>query len=109
MPELLAPWRNPIFVQFVSHKVGRLLVPYGLAALFISNLFLLHGIYLVALAGQVLFYGMAAAGRLISSRAAVLPYTFVLMNWAVLAGLFQFARGTTTGIWNPGELRGRLG
>ena len=59
MPELLLPWRNPIFVQFVSHKVGRLLVPYGLAALFISNLFLLRDLYLVAFdgAGVVLRHG----------------------------------------------------
>lgn len=108
MPELLAPWRNPIFVQFVSHKVGRLLVPYCLAALFVSNLFLLHGIYLAALTGQILFYCMAAAGRLFSFRATILPYMFVLMNWAALAGLFQFARGTT-GIWNPTGLNRRLG
>ncbi len=108
MPELLAPWRNPIFVQFVSHKVGRLLVPYGLAALFVSNLFLLHGIYLAGFVAQVLFYGMAGAGRLFAFRAAVLPYMFVLMNWAALAGLVQFARGVT-GTWNPAGLNRRLG
>jgi cellulose synthase/poly-beta-1,6-N-acetylglucosamine synthase-like glycosyltransferase len=108
MPDLLLPWRNPIFVQFVSHKVGRLLVPYGLAALFISNLFLLRDLYLVAFATQVLFYGMAAVGRWFSYRAVVLPYTFVLMNWAALAGLRQFARGTS-GIWNPTGLRRTLG
>lgn len=68
MPELLAPWRNRIFVQFVSHKLGRLLVPYCLVALFISNLFLLHGAYLIVLVGQILWYSMACAGWLISSR-----------------------------------------
>ncbi len=62
LPQLLLPWRNPIFVQFVSHKVGRLLVPYCLAALLISNLFLRRGFYLMALAAQVLFYGLACAG-----------------------------------------------
>jgi len=62
LPQLLLPWRNPIFMQFVSHKVGRLLVPYCLAALLISNLFLWRGFYLVVLAGQVLFYGLACAG-----------------------------------------------
>jgi cellulose synthase/poly-beta-1,6-N-acetylglucosamine synthase-like glycosyltransferase len=108
MPQLLLPWRNPIFVQFVSHKVGRLLVPYGLAALFVSNLFLLRDMYLVAFIAQVLFYSMAAAGRWISFRAALLPYTFVLMNWAALAGLRQFIRGTS-GIWNPTGMRRTLG
>jgi poly-beta-1,6-N-acetyl-D-glucosamine synthase len=69
MPELLAPWRNPIFVQMVSHKLGRLLVPYCLAALLLSNLFLLEGLYVVVLVGQVLWYGLAGAGWLVSSRA----------------------------------------
>jgi hypothetical protein len=101
MPELLLFWRNPIFVQFISHKVGRLLVPWALAALFVSNLFLMRGIYRAAFAGQILFYGLAVAG-------AGLPYRFVLMNWAVLAGLFQFARGTT-GVWNQDLSRRRLG
>jgi len=68
MPELLGPWRNPIFVQLVSHKLGRLLAPYCLAALFISNLFLLHGFYLVILAGQVLWYALAGAGWLVATR-----------------------------------------
>jgi cellulose synthase/poly-beta-1,6-N-acetylglucosamine synthase-like glycosyltransferase len=93
MPALLLWWRNPVFVQFISHKVGRLLVPYALAALFVSNLFLMSGAYRAAFGVQILFYGLAAAG-------AGLPCRFVLMNWAVLVGLFQFARGTT-GVWDP--------
>ncbi len=62
MPKLLLPWRNPIFLQFVSHKVGRLVVPYCLAALFVSNLFLLSGFYLVVLTGQILWYFLAGIG-----------------------------------------------
>ena len=73
MPELLAPWRNPIFIQLVSHKLGRLLVPYGLAALLISNLFLLHGPYLVVLVGQVLWYSLAGVGWLVSIRDSEAP------------------------------------
>jgi cellulose synthase/poly-beta-1,6-N-acetylglucosamine synthase-like glycosyltransferase len=108
MPELLLWPRNPIFVQFASHKLGRLVVPYCLAALFVSNLFLLRGAYFGAFAGQILFYFLAASGGLIPHRAAVLANRFVLMNWAVLSGLFQFARGTT-GVWSPENSRRRLG
>jgi poly-beta-1,6-N-acetyl-D-glucosamine synthase len=68
MPELLVPWRNPIFVQLVSHKLGRLLVPYCLAALLISNLFLLDGFYFVVLVCQLFWYMLAGAGRLMSTR-----------------------------------------
>ncbi len=108
MPELLSWVRNPIFVQFVSHKVGRLLAPFGLTALFMSNLFLPHGIYLPVLIAQLFFYGMAATGPLITFRPALLPYTFVVMNRAALAGLLQFAQGTTA-IWNPDRARRNLG
>ena len=37
-PFLLMPWRNPVFMQFLSHKVGRLLVPWALVALLVTNL-----------------------------------------------------------------------
>jgi cellulose synthase/poly-beta-1,6-N-acetylglucosamine synthase-like glycosyltransferase len=80
MPESLAPWRNPIFVQLVSHKLGRLLVPYCLAALFISNLFLLHGFYLVVLVGQALWYTLACAGWLVSTRFSARPVAQLLRS-----------------------------
>jgi hypothetical protein len=80
MPESLAPWRNPIFVQLVSHKLGRLLVPYCLATLFISNLFLLHGFYLVVLVGQALWYTLACAGWLVSTRFSARPVAQLLRS-----------------------------
>jgi cellulose synthase/poly-beta-1,6-N-acetylglucosamine synthase-like glycosyltransferase len=67
-PELLLPGRNPIFLQFLSHKVGRLIVPWCLLALLISNLFLRHGFYLLSLSGQILFYLFAIAGWFVSRR-----------------------------------------
>jgi cellulose synthase/poly-beta-1,6-N-acetylglucosamine synthase-like glycosyltransferase len=66
MPELLSPRRNPVLVQFVSHKVARLLVPYFLAALLLSNLFLRDGLYLVALIGQGAWYALVATGALLA-------------------------------------------
>ena len=74
MPELLAPWRNPVCLQLVSHKLGRLLVPHCLAVLLVSNLFLLQGFYLVVFAAQVLFYLLAAAGWLASTMVGKLEF-----------------------------------
>jgi len=65
MPELLSPWRNPVFFQFVSHKLGRLLAPYAFIALAVSNLFL-RGYYLVPLAIQGIWYFLVLVGILIS-------------------------------------------
>ena len=39
-PRLLLPWRNPVWFQYLSHKVGRLLVPYALLATFVSSIVL---------------------------------------------------------------------
>ena len=82
MPELLSPRRNPIFVQFVSHKVGRLIVPFCLAALFISNLFLPYGIYLAVLFGQVLFYALAGAGWFVATYDARTREATTAATWA---------------------------
>jgi cellulose synthase/poly-beta-1,6-N-acetylglucosamine synthase-like glycosyltransferase len=68
MPQLLVPWRNPIFVQMLSHKAGRLIVPHCLGAMFAANLFLLHGFYLLLFAGQLAWYGLAGLGWLLSER-----------------------------------------
>jgi cellulose synthase/poly-beta-1,6-N-acetylglucosamine synthase-like glycosyltransferase len=124
MPQLLVPWRNPIFVQVVSHKVGRLIVPYCLAALFIANVFVFDGFYRLAMLAQVMWYITACAGWWVSRRPEVLPrttekrrgskgkmgrtlgklalipYTFILMNWAAVAGLYCFVRGRSLGIWD---------
>jgi len=54
-PELLGR-RNRMWLHFVSHKLGRLLLPWALAALAASS-FALPGVWrLAALAGQALFY-----------------------------------------------------
>jgi cellulose synthase/poly-beta-1,6-N-acetylglucosamine synthase-like glycosyltransferase len=67
-PQLLLPWRNPIFIQMVSHKVGRLVVPYCLVAMLISNCFLLRGLYSLFFAGQMAWYFLACIGWLVSTN-----------------------------------------
>ncbi len=51
-PRLLLPWRNRVWLQYASHKIARLLVPYALLAAFASS---------EALARQSLVYGLALA------------------------------------------------
>jgi poly-beta-1,6-N-acetyl-D-glucosamine synthase len=68
-PALLLPWRNPVWLQYVSHKVGRLAVPYAMLAVLTASIVLAsaHPFYAVALAVQVLFYLLAGAGALLES------------------------------------------
>jgi cellulose synthase/poly-beta-1,6-N-acetylglucosamine synthase-like glycosyltransferase len=73
MPRALVPWRNPIFFQFLSHKIGRLLVPWALLVLFVTNVFMIHGLYAWTLALQTVWYLCAAAGYVLSQREIVMP------------------------------------
>jgi poly-beta-1,6-N-acetyl-D-glucosamine synthase len=68
-PRLLSPVRNPIFIQFFSHKVCRLMAPFCLIALLVSNLFLLSGIYLFFFLMQIGWYLLATAGYLLNNSA----------------------------------------
>jgi cellulose synthase/poly-beta-1,6-N-acetylglucosamine synthase-like glycosyltransferase len=70
-PRLLVPGLNPVWFQFLSHKLGRLLVPYALVAALVSSAWLAPDswIYATAAAGQAAFYGLAAYGALLERRA----------------------------------------
>jgi poly-beta-1,6-N-acetyl-D-glucosamine synthase len=70
LPHAVLPWRNPIFLQFVSHKLGRLFVPWALLTLFITNLFMVRGIYGITFLLQAVWYGFAVAGYFLSKREA---------------------------------------
>jgi cellulose synthase/poly-beta-1,6-N-acetylglucosamine synthase-like glycosyltransferase len=63
-PRLLIPVLNPVWFQYVSHKLGRLVVPYALLAVFVSSLVLAtrHWVFGVALVAQLGFYLLAAYG-----------------------------------------------
>jgi cellulose synthase/poly-beta-1,6-N-acetylglucosamine synthase-like glycosyltransferase len=69
-PQLLVPWRNPVWLQFMSHKVGRLAVPYAWLAAFGADLVLAetHLFYRLVLAGQVAFLMLAGYGALLEYR-----------------------------------------
>lgn len=63
-PRLLLPIVNPVWIQYMSHKVGRLLVPWALiGALASSAALVLDGwLYTLAFAAQAAFYLLAAYG-----------------------------------------------
>jgi cellulose synthase/poly-beta-1,6-N-acetylglucosamine synthase-like glycosyltransferase len=71
-PRLLVPFVNPVWLQYVSHKIGRLLVPYALLLLFASSIALAgtHPLYAIALAVQCLVYLLGGYGAWLEFRAA---------------------------------------
>jgi cellulose synthase/poly-beta-1,6-N-acetylglucosamine synthase-like glycosyltransferase len=103
-PRLLLPILNPVWVQYASHKIGRLLVPWALLLALLASVVLARGhwMYMAALAAQLAFYGLAMFGGWLEAheqlktharRAARVAYTFVMMNYAAVAGLFALRRG----------------
>jgi len=101
--DLLAPFKSPIAVQFLSHKVFRLLVPYALLSMLISSWFLAPPFKGILLGGQLVFYGLAAAAFFLGQRAWLpifaLPYTFCMLNWAAVIGSYYYFTGMQTAKW----------
>lgn len=94
----LLPFRRPMLVwQIVSHKFLRPLVPLAMVCAAASNMALAWSgppLYRSLLVGQVLFYGLAEAGRRLGSRRPLgrvlyVPAYLVYSNFAALAGLFR--------------------
>lgn len=105
-PRLLIPVVNPVWLQYVSHKVGRLLVPYALLALLAANVALAPGsaFYALTLAVQCGLYLLAgygawldrqrvrrgpaeSAGWIAVDRLARVALTFLVLNYSAVAGV----------------------
>jgi len=69
-PRLLIPFINPVWFQYYSHKIGRLVVPYAMLSLFFANIALAgeNPFYAAALAGQCVFYLLAGYGAYLEWR-----------------------------------------
>ena len=98
----MAPWlltgSNPVLVQFVCHKLLRLLVPFALLGALIASLWLRTGLYGLALALQAVFYLLAVLtilgprlGR--PSRVSKIAVEFVVLNAAALGAFVYFITG----------------
>jgi biofilm PGA synthesis N-glycosyltransferase PgaC len=76
-PKLLVPFMNPVWLQFVSHKLGRLIVPYALVTLLVTSAALArqHPFYAVVFVMQVAFYCLAFYGAVLDRRGREQPST----------------------------------
>jgi cellulose synthase/poly-beta-1,6-N-acetylglucosamine synthase-like glycosyltransferase len=102
-PWLFSPNANPILVQFLSHKVFRLAVPYAMVLALVSSALSATPTVQVLAGLQALFYTGALSGRLVPAlgRNKLISFAgvFVELNWvAMLAGL-QFWTGRSDIKW----------
>lgn len=105
-PALLSPWRNPLWLRFLSHKLLRLVAPFAMAAAVAANLVLAaasswYGGLLIAHAG---FYVLALMGVVwppaLRFGAVRMAATFVRFNWFAVLGLVEFLRNRKAHLWH---------
>lgn len=97
----LAPWllspRNPLLLRLISHKLLRLVVPLLLITLFLASTLMRTPIYRLALALQIIFYGLALVGLFSPAarrqRMVGIPYTFTMLNTAAMLAFYNFVGG----------------
>ena len=98
-PWLFDPRRNPVWWQFLSHKVFRLFVPYALLGAFataaLGDTPLLRTMFWL----QALFYASALGGCVgVDNRLSRFARTFVQLNAAAVLGAFRYATGGGVGV-----------
>ena len=101
LPGAMLPARNPIWFQFLSHKVARLVVPWALIVLLVCSLFINRPLYRVALGLQLAFYLLAILGlwRKAGGRLASAAASFVVLNAAAWLGFWVWFFGRTGKAW----------
>jgi cellulose synthase/poly-beta-1,6-N-acetylglucosamine synthase-like glycosyltransferase len=108
-PRLLLPTTR-MWVHFVSHKVGRLLLPWALLAVAFTTPFLPVQWLIVALVGQLLVYGSAAVDPLVPQASFFKRITSPARTFGVMmAAAFIAARHLLPGgkdYWKPTEVSG---
>lgn len=102
-PNLLLPWRNPIWLQFVSHKVMRLVAPWAMLMIF-AACGLSHSLYhRIAFAAQlaVLTLGVIGLATPFGSRRRILAAvgSFLLLNWAAWLAFWYWTLGQAENMW----------
>jgi poly-beta-1,6-N-acetyl-D-glucosamine synthase len=105
LPASLLPWRNPVWLQWVSHKLLRLVVPWALLVMFASSAGLASEsdlLYSCLFAAQVLGYGLAllalipAIGRV---RLLGAGASFLVLNLAAWLAFWVWVSGQTRQSW----------
>jgi len=103
-PALLGP-SNRMWIHFVSHKLGRLLLPHALLGLAIATLFLRGPVFLVFALPQVSIYGLAVLDLLVPAKSPLQRLTSPARTFVVLMAASFWAVSyfftSTDKLWKP--------
>lgn len=114
LKKLMNPFHDPMLsFQYISHRVLRWTVtPFLMILALILNILIVlrsgGSVYVLLLVGQAGFYLMALAGwalerRRIKVKALFVPYYFCMMNYAVLAGIRRYLKGSQSAAWDKAK------
>jgi len=115
LKSLLLPFKLPVLsFQYISHRVLRwTVVPFLMILVLLLNILIVVSgnspfIYQLILFFQVIFYGMSSLGWLLEKRQIkvkilFIPYYFCMMNYAVIRGIFRFAAGRQSAVWDKAK------
>ncbi len=106
-PNLINPIKNRMFIQFLSHKIMRLLAPFFMIGILITSAILAYqsNLYLYILMLQVIAYVIAYYGyhndnkRLTKYKLIRIMNTFIFLNWYSFLALIEFLKGKKTHLW----------
>ena len=111
-PALLG-FRNRMWIHFVSHKLGRMLMPLALIAIFISAFWLPGRWAPVAVIAQIGFYALALIDRWIPEGVLAKRGTSPICTFAVLMAAAFFAPfgalSSADRVWKQTEVSGSPG
>jgi cellulose synthase/poly-beta-1,6-N-acetylglucosamine synthase-like glycosyltransferase len=102
-PWMFLPWHNPVWVQFLSHKVFRLFVPYALVSMLGASFLASGAVYTLAAAAQALFYAASLAGLAFvgwrRNRLISFAVVFLQLNWAAVLAMRNALSGSIDARW----------
>lgn len=104
-PWLLWPSQNQVWLQTISHKALRLMLPLLFGVALAANVALAASapLYALTLAAQLVFYALGTAGWLWPSRRrvrwVVVPYTICFLSYATIIAFLRVLRGGQAATW----------
>lgn len=102
LPWTLSPFKNPVFFEFFSHKVCRLLVPYFMIFTFVSSAFSSNWFGFFMFYSQLFFYVLTLMFYFYFYKKkgkTNFILSFMMLNLAALKASVVYWTGSTNSIW----------
>jgi len=104
-PSLLNPFKNPIWFQFISHKILRLITPMLLLLILFSNFYILSDsiVYVLIFSGQIVAYVLVLLSDFYLPLKNFKPLkiwrSFLVLMWFTWLGFWSFITRQHLAIW----------